>query len=77
MENYPICETIEEYEPQLDDINNCYRDMNNSEIKIKYGIKPFRCCGIEYTKGKRSQSPADLAGCASLRFAKPARPLNI
>jgi hypothetical protein len=55
MDNYPICETIEEYEPQFDDVNNCYRDMNNSEIKIKYGNRSFRCCGVEYTKGKRSQ----------------------
>jgi hypothetical protein len=29
--------------------------MNNSEIKIKYGNKSFMCCGLEYTKGKRSQ----------------------
>ena len=56
MENYPICETIEDYEPQYDDINNCYRDMNNNEIKIKYGFdKSFKCCGLEYTKEKRSQ----------------------
>ena len=53
MENYPICETIEEYEPQFDDVNNIYRDMNNSEIKIKYGNRSFRCCGVEYTKGKK------------------------
>ena len=39
MEKYPICETIEEYEPQFDDVNNCYRDMNNSEIKIKKYLK--------------------------------------
>ena len=54
--SFPICETCEQYEPIIDIKNQCFRDLNLSEIKIKYGPeKTFRCCGVDYTPKKRYQ----------------------
>ena len=50
---YPICEKIDDYELVIDTTHQCYRDMNNSEIKIKYGNKPFLCCNTEFDIKKR------------------------
>ena len=53
--NYPICETIENYELSVDIHNQCLKDLNLSELKQKYKNKTFRCCGVDYTPKKRSQ----------------------
>ena len=54
--SFPLCETIEDYEPNVDVENQCLRDMNLSDIKKKYGSqKSFRCCGTDYTPKKRYQ----------------------
>ena len=53
--NFPICETIENYELSVDIDNQCLKDLNLSELKQKYKNKTFRCCGVDYTPKKRSQ----------------------
>lgn len=53
--SFPICETIDDYEPTVDVENQCLRDLNLSEIKIKYGQRAFRCCDVEYNPNKRYQ----------------------
>ena len=68
MEKFAICEVIQDYEPIFDDKENCFRDMNNTEIKIKYGKNPFICCGIEYNNSKRSQFVNQH--CKSLKHKK-------
>jgi len=51
--SFPICETIPDYELVVDSDNQCLRDLNTSELNIKYGENSFKCCGTEFDIRKR------------------------